>query len=80
MTKREEIRDKELLDWLEGDYGAGLISDDAGRWVVSEAGMQNVPDSDKAIDISTTFFIEAGDWRSSIREAIKTAMEREDGD
>ena len=77
MSNREEIRDKKLLDWLENDYGAGLISDDAGRWVVSESGMQNVPDPDKAIDISTSFFIEAGDWRGSIREAIKTAMEKE---
>ena len=80
MNKQEEISDKELLDWLEVDYGAGLISDDAGRWVVSESGMQNVPDSNKAIDISTSFFIEAGDWRNSIREAIKVAMEKEDVD
>ena len=42
--------------------------------------MQNVPDLDKAIDISTSFFIEAGDWRNSIREAIKVAMEKEDVD
>ena len=77
MTK-QGISDKELLDWLESDYGAGLISDDAGRWVVSESGMQNVPDLDKAIDISTSFFIKAGDWRNSIREAIKVAMEKED--
>ena len=75
MTK-QGISDTELLDWLDVDYGAGLISDDAGRWVVSESGMQNVPD--KAIDISTSFFIEAGDWRNSIREAIKVAMEKED--
>ena len=73
----KEISDKELLDWLENDYGASLISDDAGRWVVSESGVQNVPDPDKAIDISTSFFIEAGDWRDSIREAIKAVMEKE---
>ncbi len=79
MSKQGEISDKELLDWLESDYGAGLISDDAGRWVVSEAGMQNMPDPDKATNISTSFFIEAEDWRSSIREAIKTAMEKENG-
>ena len=77
MATKGKISDKKLLDWLENNYGAGLISDDAGRWAISEAGMQNVPDFDTAIDITTTFFVEANDWRDSIREAIKVGMRRE---
>jgi hypothetical protein len=48
----------------------GIINDDAGRWAVTGDGMQNVPCNDNAIDINTTFFVEADKWRDSIREAI----------
>jgi hypothetical protein len=37
--------------------------------------MQNVPDDiSVASDISTSFFVEAKDWKPSIREAIEAAM------
>jgi len=68
------MTDKERLDWLEKKDGYGLISDDAGRWVVSGVGMQNVPNPDEAIDIDTSFFIEAASWRPSVREAIDFAI------
>lgn len=78
MTKQEEITDKYRLDWLESIDGLGLISDDAGRWAVSDGGMQNVPNLDSPIDISTVFTVEGKDWRKSIREAIDAAMGKED--
>jgi len=69
--------DKERLDWMEKRDGAGLISDDAGRWAVSTGGMQNVPDPKKPIDISTLFFVEAEQWKKDIRSAIDYAIETE---
>ncbi len=78
LPKQEEITDKRRLDWLESIDGMGLISDDAGRWAVSDGGMQNVPDLDSPIDISTVFTVDKEDWRNSIREAIDVAMLKED--
>lgn len=69
------MTDKERIDWLEKQEGFSLISDDAGRWAVVTSGMQNVPDSDELTDISTTFWIEANEWKDSIREAIDSAIE-----
>lgn len=69
--------DKERLDWLEKNDGVGLISDDAGRWAVSTGGMQNVPNPKEAINICTLFFVEAKEWKKSIREAIDYAIEHE---
>ncbi len=71
------MTDKERLNWLGKTYGAGLISDDAGRWAVTVSGMQNVPDPDKASDISTLFFVEAQEWKGSIRKAIDFAIKTE---
>lgn len=69
--------DTKRLDWLEKQNGCGLISDDAGRWAISTGGFQNVPDSKKRIDIFSTFFVEAKQWRSSIRKAIDYAIRKE---
>jgi hypothetical protein len=71
---RMKHTDTELLDWLQEQDGCGLISDDAGRWAVSTGGIQNMPDTQKVIDISSTFYVEAKDWRSTVREAIETAI------
>ena len=67
------MTDTELLSWLEKQSGVALINDDAGRWAVSFDGMQNIPDNDKATFISTSFFIEANQWKPTIREAIEAA-------
>lgn len=68
------MTDSELIDWLETQQGSGLISDDFGHWTVSSSGIQNVPENiDVASDISTSFFIEAKDWKPTIREAIEAA-------
>jgi hypothetical protein len=69
------MTDTERINWLEEQEGWALVSDDAGRWAVTTSGMQNVPDSDKAIDINTTFWIEADEWKNNIRQAIDFAME-----
>lgn len=71
------INDTDRLNWLEKNDGCGLISDDAGRWAVSTSGMQNLPNPDEPIDITTAFFVEAKEWKSTIREAIDYAIEQE---
>ena len=69
--------DKRRIDWLEqgAQQGGGLISDDAGRWAFVTDGTQNIPNSKKAITITTTFFIDAHEWRRSVRDALDAAME-----
>ena len=70
--------DAERIAWLEEQQGSGLISDDMGRWAVSSMGMQNLPDdADKPFDFCGNFFVEAQDWRPSIREAIDAAFSKE---
>jgi hypothetical protein len=72
------MTDSELIDWLETQDGSALISDDFGHWAVSSSGMQNVPDDiSVASDIATSFFVEAKDWKPSIREAILAAISEE---
>lgn len=67
------MTDTELLDWLEKQQGCGLISSDNGHWAVSGSGMQNCPTGRDPQDIDTTFFVFAGEWRPTIREAILAA-------
>ena len=69
----------EPLDYLETQEGVALVSDDAGRWAVAGSGFQNVPSRQEPIDITTTFFIEADEWKPSIREAIETYRQAEEG-
>ena len=72
------MTDKDRINWLELKDGFALVSDDFGRWAVTGDGMQNVPDNiDEPSDISTSFFIEAHQWRGSIRQAIDAAIETE---
>ena len=68
------MNDTDRLNWLQKQDGVALISDDAGNWVVSFDGTQNVPDNPPQ-DISTVFFIDADKWKPSVREAIDSAME-----
>jgi len=70
------VTDTELLNWLEKQEGAALISDDFGHWAVTWDGMQSIPETTPA-DISTSFFIEKNDWHNSVRAAIKAAIEDE---
>lgn len=70
--------DSELLDWLETQQGAALISDDDERWAVSYVGFQNVPHG-KPIDVEATFLIAKDEWKSTIRDALRTAREKSKG-
>jgi hypothetical protein len=66
--------DEQRLNWLAEQEGSALISDDFGNWAVSFAGMQNIPENPGTpSDIHTSFFVEAAEWRPSIREAIDAA-------
>ena len=72
------MTDTELLDLLAECDGCALISDDFGNWAVSDTGMQSIPDEPGTpSDVSTTFFIEAHEWRPSIREALATIVEKQ---
>ena len=77
IVKGKMYTDKQRLDWLEKLDGCGLISDDAGRWAVSTGGVQNMPNPKKAIDIFTSFFVEAQEWQKTIRTAIDYAINQE---
>lgn len=68
--------DKEMIDWLqENGDGYALVSDDFGNWAVASNGFQSVPDNPGTpSDIETSFFIEANEWRPSVREAIAAVM------
>ena len=67
----------ELFDWLSKQDGMALVNDDFGHWAVATSGMQNVP-RNPPDDIQTTFFIEKAEWKDSIEEAIKYAMQEQD--
>jgi len=70
--------DTKRLHWLEGNQFS-LISDDGGRWTCTCTGIQNVPE-EHPINIYTTFFIEAIEWKDSIREAIDYAKKKFEGE
>jgi hypothetical protein len=58
------------LDWLEKNgQGAGLISDDAGRWAIPGGGFQPFVVDDPEGG-TWSFMVDAEDWKPSIREAI----------
>ena len=72
------------LALMESDenLGCGLISDDFGNWAVSGCGFQNVtddednvPTKEKPIDIQSTFFVEADEWRGSTIEALRAFID-----
>ena len=73
------MTDEERLDWLENNpHCASLVNDDNGRWAVTSNGFQNVSSkgvlvTESAIDIETAFWVEACEWKDSVREAIDAA-------
>ena len=73
----------QLMAWLEEQEGAALLSDDAGRWAVVFAGTQPVTGKrdgqqvlicDEAISGTWENYVDAGDWKPSILEALKVAF------
>ena len=73
MEDSRRMTDTELLDWLEQQYGCGLINDDDGHWALVWDGMQDVVTG--PADLQTTFFIEKDKWHDTVREAIQAAYE-----
>ncbi len=65
-----------IIRWLE-NTGYNLINDDNGHWACVINGMQTVPLTDEPAAVSTSFFIEADEWKDSIAEAVEHAMQRE---
>jgi len=47
-----------------------LLNDDNGNWAISGDGFQNVVIGDKPSDVDTHFFVQAGLWRNTPREAL----------
>lgn len=72
-----KFTDTEMLNWLQTQFGVGLIHDDNGHWAVSTSGMQNVPEGPEPEFISSSFWVEPYEWKNSVREAIESAMKEE---
>lgn len=70
-TKNEELTVEQALQELcEIGYCPNLLNDDDGRWAVAFDGFQEAVMGDGAQDISTSFFVEAKQWHSNIRQAL----------
>ena len=69
------MTDTERLSWLE-EKGYSLLHDDAGNWAVVSGGCQSISEN-MPMDLTTQFFIEAGQFKKSTREAIDAAIEEE---
>jgi hypothetical protein len=71
--------DKELLDWLENEAnGVGLIHDDNKHWAVCFNGFQPVVQGGAPPeDFATTYLVDNGAWRPTLREAIDAAIDAE---
>lgn len=68
--KTSQMSDTELLDWLQEQEGAGLISDDRGNWAVTCAGIQSIEPGCDPTDVVTSFFVSSDEWSKTVREAI----------
>lgn len=75
------MNDKQRIDWLEYKvrHGScpGLINDDNGHWALVFDGFQSVACGSKPVDVQTTFFVKAKDWRPTIRKAIDAVMAKD---
>lgn len=66
--------DSARIDWLGGQQGVNLVSDDGGKWAVSGDGFQPVPEDGGFTEtVSITTFVDPDEWRGDIREAIDAA-------
>jgi hypothetical protein len=78
LLKSKSITIESALDVLSiYGYCPALLNDDNGHWAVTFEGFQAVPTGNNPEDIETTFFVEAADWKDSIREALIHALEKE---
>lgn len=69
------MTDTERLDWLEKEQnGLALVHDDNQHWAVAFCGAQNVIMGDEPGDLRTSYSVEKGKFRRTIREAIDAAV------
>lgn len=67
----KSITPDKVLEQLESlGFAPCLMSDDNGHWALTSDGFQNVPKDENPADISITAFVEAKNWKKTIREAI----------
>lgn len=63
-----------LAAYFERDASIGgcpaLLNDDMGHWAIGGSGMQQIA-AEGPIDMTTTFFIEKGEWSETIRGALQ---------
>lgn len=67
----------EIVTWLETQVGTNLVSDDYGRWAISDSGTQPVPEEEPT-DMWITSFVDAPFWQPSIREAVEYYLSNKD--
>lgn len=74
----ERNDDTELLDWLAAQSGVNLVSDDDGRWAISDMGVQEVPLGDHGFTelVSIVSLVPPEHWCDDIREALRQGRER----
>lgn len=73
----EQARDAERLDWLDKpeQQGANLVSDDDGRWAISDSGVQPcAPDGGFTETVAISSWVEPHQWKPTVREAIDAAI------
>lgn len=72
-----KVTDTQRLDYFVASAKRGfsfnIVNDDAGRWAVSDSGMQEVPEKGP-IDMCITHFVEKKQWRRTLRGAIDACM------
>ena len=70
-----------LIDYLESSDGVSLLSDDDGRWAVSDAGFQPAPPEGGFTDaVMISCYVTPEEWKPTIREALECYFDCEDGE
>jgi hypothetical protein len=54
-----------------------LLYDDNGHWALVFDGFQTLCTEDKPIDIETTFWVKAEDWKDNIYDAVIWSLKEE---
>lgn len=58
------------IGWLQTKQGVNLVSDDYGRWAVSDCGTQPIPE-EQPTSMAIVSFVEADDWQPTVQEAFE---------
>lgn len=78
---KKPITDTDRLNWFEAVAKRGgcpaLLNDDNGHWAISFTGVQSLACGPKTVDVSTSFWVKAKDWKKTARQAIDAAMKKD---